>query len=264
MTMMQTTESPLVSTSTLEVKLATSFAEIDLAMRLRFEVFNLELQEGLRSSYDKGYDSDPYDAYCDHLIVKDRKSDNVVGTYRLLRRSRAEKQIGFYSENEFDLSNLKRLPGDLLELGRSCIAVTHRNFATINLLWSAIAQYAREKNVSHLFGCASLHCSEVSEVQPIFSYLRAHHYAPDKYRVWPLPSCQMDIREEDCAEVDGREILRKIPPILRGYLRAGVIVCGPPAYDVEFGTADLFVLLEMEKMAGRYMQHYSTEAQELR
>ncbi|MBO0800929.1 MAG: GNAT family N-acetyltransferase, partial [Blastocatellia bacterium] len=114
--MMQTTESPLVSTSTLEVKLATTFAEIDLAMRLRFEVFNLELQEGLRSSYEKGYDSDPYDAYCDHLIVKDRKSDKVVGTYRLLRRSRAEKQIGFYSETEFDLSNLKLLPGDLLEL----------------------------------------------------------------------------------------------------------------------------------------------------
>src|SRR5215510_10011885 len=122
MTTIQTTDSPLVRTSTLEVKLATSLAEIDRAMRLRFEVFNLELQEGLRSSYDKGYDSDPYDAYCDHLIVKEIASDSVVGTYRLLRKSRAEKQIGFYSENEFDLSNLLKLPGDLLELGRSCIA----------------------------------------------------------------------------------------------------------------------------------------------
>lgn len=255
-----TSDSPLVRTSTLEVKLATSFAEIDQAMRLRFEVFNLELQEGLRSSYDKGYDSDPYDAYCDHLIVKELRSDEVVGTYRLLRQSRAKKQIGFYSENEFDLSNLKRLPGDLLELGRSCIAASHRTFATISLLWSAIGQYAYEKNISHLFGCASLHCSDIEEVQPIYSYLRAHHFAPEKYRVWPLASCRMEIKDERVAdELETREVLRKMPPILKGYLRTGAMVCGQPAYDVEFGTADVFVLLEMEKMAGRYRQHYVGE-----
>jgi len=259
MTTIHTTDSPLVRTSTLEVKLATSFAEIDRAMRLRFEVFNLELQEGLRSSYDKGYDSDPYDAYCDHLIVKEIASDSVVGTYRLLRKSRAEKQIGFYSENEFDLSNLLKLPGDLLELGRSCIAASHRTFATISLLWSAIGQYAYEKNISHMFGCASLHRSDIEEVQPIYSYLRARHYAPEKYRVWPLPSCRMEIKDEVEDKLNAREVLRNIPPILKGYLRTGAIVCGPPAYDVEFGTADVFVLLEMEKMAGRYRQHYVGE-----
>jgi putative hemolysin len=266
MTMIRTSDSPLIRTSTLEVKLATTFAEIDRAMRLRFEVFNLELQEGLRSSYDKGFDSDPYDTYCDHLIVKDLSTEKVVGTYRLLRKSRAEKHIGFYSENEFDLSNLKRLPGDLLELGRSCIAATHRTFATINLLWSAIGQYAFEKKISHMFGCASLHCSEIEEVQPIYSYLRAHHFAPEKYRVWPRASCRMEIRDEAADKEDKvgvREVMRKIPPIMRGYLRTGAVVCGPPAYDVEFGTADVFVLLEMEKMAGRYKQHYVAEAQEV-
>ncbi len=264
MTMIGTSDSTLIRTNTLEVKLATSFAEIDRAMRLRFEVFNLELQEGLVSSYDKGFDSDPYDAYCDHLIVKDIKSEKVVGTYRLLRRGRAEKQIGFYSENEFDLSNLKKLPGDLLELGRSCIAATHRTFATINLLWSAISRYAFEKNISHMFGCASLHCSDIEEVQPIYSYLRTHHFAPEKYRVRPLESCRMEISDRTGDKVDEREILRKIPPIMRGYLRTGAVVCGPPAYDVEFGTADVFVLLEMRKMAGRYKQHYVAEAQGLR
>jgi putative hemolysin len=262
--MIGTSDSPLISTGTLEVKLATTFAEIDRAMRLRFEVFNLELQEGLRASYDKGFDSDPYDAYCDHLIVKDLASGQVVGTYRLLRRSRAEKQIGFYSENEFDLTNIKRLPGDLLELGRSCIAATHRTFATISLLWNAIGQYAFEKNISHMFGCASLHCSELEDVQSIYSYLRAHHFAPEKYRVRPLESCRMEIEDRADYSVDGREVIRKIPPIMRGYLRTGAIVCGPPAYDVEFGTADVFVLLEMEKMAGRYRQHYVGEAQGLR
>jgi L-ornithine Nalpha-acyltransferase len=264
MTMIHTSDSLLIRTGNLEVKLATSFAEIDRAMRLRFEVFNLELQEGLISSYDKGFDSDHYDAYCDHLIVKDISSEKVVGTYRLLRRSRAEKHIGFYSENEFDMSNLKKLPGDLLELGRSCIAATHRTFTTINLLWTAIGQYALDNNVSHMFGCASLHCSEIEEVQPIYSYLRAHHFAPEEYRVRPLASCRMEIRDEADDKVDGREVMRKIPPIMRGYLRTGAVVCGPPAYDVEFGTADVFVLLEMEKMAGRYKQHYVAEAQEVR
>src|SRR5688572_14698050 len=108
----------LLRSGVLEVKLASSFSEIDAAMRLRFEVFNLELQEGLNASYAKGYDSDAYDAYCDHLIVKDLDDNEVVGTYRMLKRSQADRHIGFYSENEFDLSNLKELPGELLELGR--------------------------------------------------------------------------------------------------------------------------------------------------
>ena len=259
-----TINAPLLRTNTFEVKLATTFAEIDAAMRLRFEVFNLELQEGLQSSYDKGYDSDAYDAYCDHLIVKDLIHDKVVGTYRLLRQSQAEKHIGFYSENEFDLSNLKQLPGELLELGRSCIAGNHRSFATINLLWSAIGQYATQNNISCLFGCGSLHYTDIEEVQPIYSYLRAHHFAPQRYRVWPLPSCQMRVKDEADEKIDLHKVLRKLSPILRGYLRTGAMICGAPAYDAGFGTADVLVLLEMKKMTGRYKQHYIAEAQSLR
>src|SRR5215468_8016950 len=121
-TIAQKRNAPLIRAGNLEVKLATNLTELDAAMRLRFEVFNLELQEGLVSSYDRGYDTDAYDAYCDHLIVKDLAGGKVVGTYRLLRGAQARRHIGFYSENEFDLGNLKRMPGELLELGRSCIA----------------------------------------------------------------------------------------------------------------------------------------------
>src|SRR5262249_49141125 len=174
----QKQNTPLIRSGNLEVKLATNLTEIDAAMRLRFEVFNLELQEGLVSSYDRGYDTDAYDAYCDHLIVKDLARDQVVGTYRLLRGSQAKRHIGFYSENEFDLSNLKRASGEMLELGRSSIAATHRTFGTLNLLWSAIGNYAVQHNLSHLFGCASLHIAEAGEVQPVYSYLRANHFAP--------------------------------------------------------------------------------------
>ncbi len=251
----------MIRAGNLEVKLASNMAELDAAMRLRFEVFNLELQEGLISSYDRGYDTDAYDAYCDHLIVKDTASGEVVGTYRLLRGEEAERHIGFYSENEFDLSNLKRLGGETLELGRSCVAASHRSFATLNLLWSAIAKYAVERNLRHLFGCASLHISSASEVQRVYSYLRANHYAPEKYRVYPVESCRMAISEEVGESVDSRAATRLLSPILKGYLRAGAMICGAPAYDAEFGTADVLAILELEKMARRYKQRYLAGAE---
>jgi len=257
--LVQEHSSVLARANTLEVKIASSFAEIDAAMRLRFEVFNLELQGGLASSYAKGYDSDAYDAYCDHLIVKDVLTGEVVGTYRLLRRSRAEQHIGFYSENEFDLTNLKKLPGESLELGRSCVARAHRSFAVINLLWGAIAKYAEQCDARYLFGCGSLHCSSPDEVQPIYAYLRAHHLAPEPYRVSPLSSCRLGLREEILTGGDSRRVLRQLSPLIKGYLRAGALVCGEPAYDVAFGTADVLVLLEAEKLSGRYQAHYLKE-----
>ena len=255
--------SPLISTEKLEVRLANSFEELDAAMKLRFQVFNLELQEGLLSSYDRGYDTDAYDAWCDHLIVKDLESSQVVGTYRLLRQSQAERQIGFYSENEFDLSRLKQtargVGGELLELGRSCIAATHRSFATINLLWGGIAQYALRNRISLMFGCASLHYADPAEVEPIYAYLRANYLAPEMYWATPLPSCRMSLPERPAAP-DARAIQRKISPILRGYLRTGALICGEPAYDQEFGTADVLVLLEMDRLTERYKQQYMNEA----
>lgn len=251
----------LLRAGKLEVSLAASLPELDAAYRLRFEVFNLELQEGLRASFDRGYDTDAYDAYCDHLIVRDLESQTVVGTYRLLRRSRAQRNIGFYSENEFDLGNLKKLPGELLELGRSCIASTHRSFATINLLWQAITQYARQTGVSYLFGCASLHVTARADVQRLYAYLRARHYAPAAWQVAPLASCRMfGLDDELARDLDERQVARELPPLLRGYLRAGAVICGPPALDADFGTADVLVLLPMEQMARRYRQHYTTGA----
>ncbi len=255
--------SPLIRTGNLEVRLADSFEEIDAAMRLRFEVFNLELQEGLLSSYDRGFDTDAYDAWCDHLIVRDLELNKVVGTYRLLRQEVAMRQIGFYSENEFDLSILRRTVreegGELLELGRSCIAASHRTFTTINLLWGAIASYANRNGISHLFGCGSLHYSDPEDVGPVYGYLRDNYLTPQKYRVTPIPSCQMSLDQmpidSDHSQIQ-RQIQRKLSPILRGYLRTGAMVCGEPAYDREFGTADVLVLLEMEKLSERYRNHY--------
>ena len=117
----------LCSTPTFEVKIADSLQEIEAALKLRFKVFNLEMNEGLQSSFETGFDSDVYDTMCDHLIVKERSSGAVVGTYRLLPQTKASQHIGFYSENEFDLSVFKALPGEALELGRSCVAKEFRS-----------------------------------------------------------------------------------------------------------------------------------------
>lgn len=250
----------LLRTDTLEVKLATTLPELDAALRLRFEVFNLELQEGLLASYDRGFDTDAYDAYCDHLIVKDLATEKVVGTYRLLRQSVAERNIGFYSENEFDLSKLKQLPGELMELGRSCVAHSHRNATTISRLWNAIIEYARRRNIAYLFGCGSLHESEVEEVLPLYAYLRDHYLAPEAFRVQPVASCRMKMDETARVLYEPRAMARRLSPVMKGYLRAGVMICGAPAYDADFGTADVLVLLEMERLTTRYKNHYAERA----
>jgi putative hemolysin len=258
-TLIQAPPSLTLRVGTLEVRLATTFAELDAALRLRFEVFNLELQEGLTASYERGFDQDPYDAWCDHLIVRELTTEAVVGTYRLLRGGVAAKQLGFYSENEFDLSRLKRLPGEALELGRSCVAQSHRSFATINLLWSAITQYAEQRGLRYLFGCASLHSAAAAEVQPLYSYLRQHHFAPEEFRVTPLEHCRMPLQEDNAAPLDTRAARRQLPPLLKGYLRTGAVVCGAPAFDAEFGTADVLMLMQLQQMAARYQQHYGVE-----
>lgn len=250
----------LLRTETLEVKLATTFAEIDAALRLRFEVFNLELQEGLLASYERGFDTDAYDAYCDHLIIKDLSTNKVVGTYRLLRQSVAERNIGFYSENEFDLTNLKRLPGELLELGRSCVAHAYRNATTISRLWNAIIEYARQRGIAYLFGCGSLHQAEVADVLPLYAYLRDHYCAPEEFRVQPRAVCRMPFDENAPVLYEARAMLRSLSPVMKGYLRAGAMICGAPAFDAEFGTADVLVLLEMDKLTARYRNHYAERA----
>lgn len=259
----QTQQIHAIRTGKLEVRLASTMAELDAAMRLRFEVFNLELQEGLLSSYERGYDTDAYDVYCDHLIVKDLELCEVVGTYRLLRQTVASRNIGFYSENEFELSGLKQVvgaaDGELLELGRTCIAQTHRSFSTINLLWNAITRYAADRGISHLFGCGSLHLADVEQVRQVYAYLKARHFASEKYRVYPLANCQMSVCEDGVGEVNARETMKLVSPILKGYLRTGAVVCGAPAYDEEFGTADVLVLMEMANLAHRYRQHYAVE-----
>jgi len=247
----------LIKTPSFEVKIASSLEEIEAALRLRFEVFNLEMQEGLESSYETGFDSDVYDTFCDHLIVKENSSQRVVGTYRLLRQEKAEKNIGFYSECEFDLSNLKSLSGQSLEVGRSCVAQKYRSIAVINLLWSGIARYMDIFRTERLFGCASLHTKNIEDISLLSAFLTKNFSAPGTYRVYPRAQHAMALLSCHLNEEKKRFAFKLLPPLLKGYLRLGAMVCGGPALDKEFRTVDFLVVVENDRITERYKKHYT-------
>lgn len=246
----------LCETELFVVKIASTLEEMEAALRLRYEVFNLEMNEGLQSSHETGFDSDVYDTFCDHLIVVERRSGAVVGTYRLLPQSTAVRQIGFYSENEFDLSAFRTMNGEMLEVGRSCVAKPFRSLAVINLLWNGIARYMEMNGVTHLFGCASFHTSDPRIIAAATAYLRKYHPAPHGMETVPVPKCRMELPFHLLTDQEIEGSFRHFPPLVKGYLRLGASVCGDPAYDAEFGTTDVLILLHRESITSKYKEHF--------
>ena len=240
----------------LKVKITTDINEVREAQQLRFRVFNLELGRGLQASYEKNVDFDDFDPYCEHVIVRDAKSKEVVGTYRLLLGSRARANIGFYSEREFDLQNIRNLDGEVLELGRSCARKDFRDRALIPLMWETIAQYVKSHQVRYLFGCGSLYTMEAKEVSACFSFLKRNYYAPEEFRVHPLTACECPDVNDNLAPADEQAIFLKLPSLIKSYLRLGAMVCGAPALDREFGTADFFMLLDIHKLSREYLNRF--------
>jgi putative hemolysin len=242
-----------------EIKITADPKEIEEAQRLRFQVFNLDLNKGRKASYATGLDVDDFDPYCEHLIVRDLKSGEIVGTYRLLLGSQARKNIGFYSEREFHLDNIKKLDGEQLELGRTCARKDFRDRALIPLMWETIADYVKTRQVRFLFGCGSLYTIDAGEVSEIFSLLKRKYYACEAFRVSPLTACRFDDLRDD-VEIDNEQSLfMKLPSLIKGYLRVGALVCGPPALDEEFGTADFFLLLDFATLKSDYLRRFGIE-----
>ena len=240
----------------LEVTITKDEGEIREAQRLRFQVFNLELNRGLKSSYEHDLDVDEFDPYCDHVIVRDLRGGDVIGTYRLMLGSDARKNIGFYSEHEFDLTNIRQLEGEVLELGRSCARKDFRDRALIPLMWETIAQYVKAHDVRYLFGCGSLYTMEPVEVSETFSLLKQKYYSAPELRVEPLAHCTCPGVHGDLTVADEQAVFVKLPGLLKSYLRLGAIVCGPPALDQEFGTADFFMLLDIYNLSAEYLNRF--------
>lgn len=226
------------------VRLAQGPRDVDAALRLRFEVFNVELAEGLDASWKTGRDEDPFDAQCDHLIVEDPSTGAVVGTYRLQTAERVRTGLGFYSEGEFDLSGLpEEVLGGAVEIGRACIAKPYRNRRVLFLLWRGIAEYCLAHGQRYLFGCSSLTSQDPSVGLRAHADLRQGGHQHEGFEVLPRPGfeCEDDGRFRSLAPV-------RLPILFHTYLRYGAKVCGPPAIDREFKTIDFLMLIDLAAM----------------
>lgn len=207
------------------------------AQRLRYEVFNLELHEGLSSAHASGLDSDPFDAICDHLLVTHNESAQVVGTYRLQMGTTAAAQLGYYCEQEFDLRPYEAQRAQIVELGRACIHADHRSFSVLSLLWRGIGQYAQEYGGRYLLGCSSLTSQDPAQARAAYDQLQAH-LAPAHFITKPHDAllCPMDLQATSSF---------KIPKLLGAYLAMGAWICGVPAIDREFKTIDFLTLIDL-------------------
>ncbi|HJT03176.1 MAG TPA: GNAT family N-acyltransferase [Pseudonocardiaceae bacterium] len=244
--------SAFVGSSRYTLLMAQHEADIRAAQRLRYRVFAGEMGAALRTP-EPGLDIDDYDARCDHLVVRDDTTGEIVGTYRMLSPAGARRAGGLYSQTEFLVPFLPDLRQSLVETGRSCVHPDHRSGAVVNLIWAGIARYLLLTGHRWLMGCASVPLrspgyAEGALAAGVWDTVRARHLAPERYRALP--------RRPWHADLAPRPARASLPPLLRGYLRLGAWVCGPPAYDCDFEVADFLVLLELDRVDPRYLRHF--------
>jgi putative hemolysin len=227
------------------VRFARSVEDLDAIERLRFEVFNLELGEGLDGAFATGRDHDDLDPHFHHLLIACRTSGEVVGTYRLQTAEMAASAAGFYSAGEFDLSRLPReFLANAVEVGRACVARGHRNGRVLNLLWRGLALYLLRNRKRYLFGCCSLTSQDPALGQATMHLLERTGQVHPTLVAPPLPG--LGCADADPAEVAARE--PHIPPLFQSYLNLGARVFGPPAIDRTFKTIDFLVALDVHAL----------------
>lgn len=250
-----------LKTGKTEIRLAESGAEIRAAQKLRWQVFYEEMK-ATPSAENAVHqlDADTYDSICDHLLVLE--DGDVVGTYRLIRRSIALLHGGHYSAAEFNIKPLLDYPGEILEVGRSCVAPSHRTRGVMQLLWQGIAAYVFHHNITLLFGCASLPGTDPAALALPLSYLHYHHLAPPAVCVRALPDRYVDMRRMDKDEIDPRAGFVSLPPLIKGYLRLGGFVGEGAVIDRDFGTIDVCMIVKRETISDRYLRHYERRSGE--
>lgn len=221
--------------------LAGSAAEVREAQGLRFRVFNLELNEGLESSYSTLRDEDPFDPVCDHLLVQEAQTGEVVGTYRLQTGAMARRNLGFYSAQEFDFGTFGPVEDQMVELGRACVDRSHRNLTVLSMLWKGIVAYAAERQARYLVGCSSIRSVDPRVGASAYLELGPRHLVEARFRTHPTPSFA-------CALDELAEGVTRIPPLMRAYLTFGACICGAPALDREFKTIDFLTWMDLENL----------------
>jgi len=246
----------------LEVRLAETQDEIDAALALRYRVFYDEMAaKPTPEMAAVRRDFDSFDEVCDHLIVLDKglgeSPDSVVATYRLIRREAAAERGRFYSEDEYDVTPLLDMPGNILELGRSCVAEDHRNRATMQILWRGLTEYVMHYDIVVMFGCASLPGTDPAALALALSYLNYNHLAPEDLRPRALPERYQNMALFDASEVDRKKALAVLPPLIKGYLRVGGFVGDGAVIDHQFNTIDVCIVVKTDLVTGKYYRHYT-------
>lgn len=236
---------------------ARSAAEVEEAQKLRYEIFAGEM--GAKLNAARRIDRDAFDAYCEHLIVRDLGSGEVVGTYRILPPDAARAAGGYYSEQEFDIRRIAPLRDGLVEVGRSCVHPDYRSGAVIRLLWTGLVRYMMRSRHTHLFGCASIPMGDGGkEAALVWRRVAGRHLAPEEHRVFPLCRLPVESLLAGTAGGDANAPPRRplLPPLVKGYLNAGALICGEPAWDPAFNTADLPIILSVHGMSRKHTKHY--------
>ncbi|WP_373235542.1 GNAT family N-acetyltransferase [Cohaesibacter celericrescens] len=254
----------------LEIRLAQTEREIRKAQRLRYKVFYKEMA-AKPDSHTKftRRDADAFDAICDHLLVLDhdspkkkfrRREPRIVGTYRFLRQEMANLYGGFYSASEFDIQPLLDAHPDrrFLELGRSCVLKDYRTKRTIELLWQGIWAYVQIHKIDVMIGCASLPGTDPEELAEPLTFLAKQGKAPEDWRVDAWPDIRVPLEQMAPKDVNDKKALRQLPPLLKAYLRIGCYFGDSAMVDYQFGTTDVFIIMPVDKIDPKYVQHYST------
>lgn len=249
----------------LDVVLADTEDEVRAAQALRFRIFYNE--KGARPTLETAAcqrDFDDFDDIADHLLVIDHSlgsgQERVVGTYRLMRREHARQAGCFYTASEYDISPILAQPCEVMELGRSCVDARYRNRHTMQQLWRGIAAYVFRHDVGLMFGCASLHGTDIDALAPSLSYLHDNHLAPESMRPVVLPQYYQSMALVDPQTLDARRVLAGLPPLMKGYLRLGGFV-GDGAYiDRQFNTTDVCIIVKTDLVTEKYLRHYDRTA----
>ncbi len=252
----------------LGVRIATTPAEIDAALALRYRIFFEEMgatpDAAVRRS---GRDRDAFDAVADHLLVVDHEigpgPEGVVGTYRLIQQAGAAAIGQFYSASEYDIGAITSFPGQLLELGRSCVDARYRGRAVMQLLWRGIATYVFHYQIDLLFGCASLTGTDPDALATELTFLYGHHLAPPALRPRARPERYVDMRRLDPAAIDPRRANQMLPPLIKGYLRIGAFVGDGAVIDQQFNTTDVAIIVKTDMITDKYFRHYERQSRDI-
>ncbi len=250
-----------ISLGDITVRLARNDQEIHEAQKLRYKIFYEEFHARPTDRIEaEKRDFDHFDDYADHLVVVDKKitdpQKRIVGTYRMLRQDMAEKAGRFYTSDEFDISKLIDTNKSLLEMGRSCVYEEYRTKAVLQLLWQGIAEYVAFHDVKFLFGCASFHGTNPDDFKDELSYLYYRHLAPEEFRPVALPDVYTKMDRMPAEDIDGKKVLRNLPPLIKGYIRIGGFIGDGAFIDYDFDTIDVCVILKTSLITESYMKHY--------